>query len=231
MELLLHFLLTLKDQKQKIASKVEEYIQFLEADIKEIERRHIVKTPSETYSSVISRSSLPLSNVAFTQLENAYFSVRSQTQTAENAIVERSDKDLLRNRDRPCLAQTENEEKNKGGKATNCIEAFFEGLCKFTRYRKFEVCGTLRNNGLLNSSNVICSLSFDRDEDYIASAGVSKKIKVFEFNALLNDEVDIHYPVVEMSNKSKLSCVCWNNYIKNFLASTDYDGVVQVCTS
>ena len=75
---------------------------------------------------------------------------------------------------------------------------------------------------------MICSLSFDRDEDYFASAGISKKIKIFDFNTLCNDCVDIHYPTVEMSNRSKLSCVCWNNYIKNYLASTDYDGVVKL---
>ncbi|GKE23950.1 SPA1-related 2-like protein isoform X1 [Tanacetum coccineum] len=67
----------------------------------------------------------------------------------------------------------------------------------------------------------------DQDEDYIATAGVSKKIKVYDFNALLNDSVDIHYPAVEMSNKSKLSWICWNGYMRNYLASTDYDGVVK----
>jgi protein suppressor of PHYA-105 1 len=86
----------------------------------------------------------------------------------------------------------------------------------------------LRNSDLLSSANVIYALSFDRDEDYIAAGGISKKIKIFDLNAASNDSVDIQYPVVEMSNKSKLSCVCWNSYIKNHLASTDYDGVVQV---
>ncbi|KAE8721483.1 Detected protein of confused Function [Hibiscus syriacus] len=84
-----------------------------------------------------------------------------------------------------------------------------------------------RNRDLINSANVICTLSFDRNEDYIATAGISKRIKIFEFDAFMNDSIDIHYPVVEMSNKSKISCVCWNNYINNYLASTDYDGVVQ----
>ncbi|KAF6167597.1 hypothetical protein GIB67_031180 [Kingdonia uniflora] len=32
----------------------------------------------------------------------------------------------------------------------------------------------------------------------------------------------------ELSSKSKPSCICWNNYIKNYLTSTDYDGVVQI---
>lgn len=107
-------------------------------------------------------------------------------------------------------------------------EPFFEGLCKFASYSRFEVCGSLKNGDFMSSTNVVCTLSFDRDEDYIAAAGISKKIKVFEFGALLNDSIDIHYPTVEMSNKSKISSVCWNNYIKNYLASTDYDGVVQM---
>ncbi|KAI3713553.1 hypothetical protein L1987_72132 [Smallanthus sonchifolius] len=33
---------------------------------------------------------------------------------------------------------------------------------------------------------------------------------------------------VEMPNKSKLSSICWNSYIRNYLASTDYDGVVKI---
>ncbi|KAJ9556057.1 hypothetical protein OSB04_010671 [Centaurea solstitialis] len=75
----------------------------------------------------------------------------------------------------------------------------------------FEACGTLKMGNLLNSANVICSLSFDRDENYIAAAGVSKKIKIFEFVSLLQDSVDVNYPA----------------YLKNYLASADYDGVVQ----
>ncbi|KAG4968011.1 Protein SUPPRESSOR OF PHYA-105 1 [Glycine soja] len=85
--------------------------------------------------------------------------------------------------------------------------SFFEGLCKFAHYSKFEECGRLRNRDLLSSANVMCVLSFDRDEDHIAAGGVSKKIKIFDLNAISSDSVDIQYPVVEMSNKSKLSCV------------------------
>ncbi|GKD73347.1 SPA1-related 2-like protein isoform X1, partial [Tanacetum coccineum] len=65
-------------------------------------------------------------------------------------------------------------------------------------------------------------------KDYIATAGVLKKIKVYYFNALLNDSVDIHHPAVEMSNKSKLSWISWNSYMRNYLASTDYDEVVKI---
>ncbi|KAF6163230.1 hypothetical protein GIB67_025094, partial [Kingdonia uniflora] len=108
------------------------------------------------------------------------------------------------------------------------LRMFFDGLCRFARYSTFEVCETLRNADLLNSANVICSLSFDQDEDFFNAAGVSKKIKNFDFHNLLDDSIDIHYQVIELSSKSRLSCICWNNKIKNYLASTDYDGVVQI---
>lgn len=251
-DLLLHFLTSLKEQKQKDASKLVEAIQCLEADIEEVERRHhpkedltrlcfhgdssvrgrqntsVHREPSS--SDALSHSS-PVPNQEesrlmknISQLESAYFSMRSKIQLPETDVTVRQDKELLRNRENWYLTQKDEEKQIP----TDRLGAFFDGLCKYARYNKFEVCGVLRNGEFNNTSNVICSLSFDRDEDYFAAAGVSKKIKIFEFNALFNDSVDIHYPVIEMANRSKLSCVCWNNYIKNYLASTDYDGAVKL---
>ncbi|AQK97924.1 SPA1-related 3 [Zea mays] len=45
---------------------------------------------------------------------------------------------------------------------------------------------------------------------------------------IVNEHRDIHYPVVEMSNRSKLSCICWNSYMKSHIASSDFEGIVQV---
>ncbi|KAJ6797030.1 protein SPA1-RELATED 2-like [Iris pallida] len=159
------------------------------------------------------------------QLEKAYFSLRSKVELPQTTTAERFDTDILKVRDKYSRVQNDDDVCNK---STDPLGSFFEGLCKYARYSKFEVCGSLRSVDIVNPANVICSLSFDRDEDYFATAGVSKKIKIFEFGALLKDCVDIHYPLIEMSSKSKLSCVCWNSYIKNYLASTDYEGVVQL---
>ncbi|XP_021911280.1 E3 ubiquitin-protein ligase COP1-like isoform X2 [Carica papaya] len=38
----------------------------------------------------------------------------------------------------------------------------------------------------------------------------------------------MHCPVVEMSTRSKLSCLSWNKYAKNHIASSDYEGIVTV---
>lgn len=38
----------------------------------------------------------------------------------------------------------------------------------------------------------------------------------------------LHYPVLEISSRSRLSSVCWSGYIKGHLAAADYEGVVQL---
>ncbi|XP_057521153.1 protein SPA1-RELATED 2 isoform X2 [Amaranthus tricolor] len=244
-ELLLHFLLSVKEQKQKDASKLVEDLGCIESDIKELERRHNMKIPltsacsAEALRYASERGYLYEGNGPSTcasdggdsrflknvnQLESVYFSARSQTHVSINGSVVRADRELLESRENWYLDQD-------GDGSLRPLDdrgAFFEGLCKYARYSKVKVCGTIRNSDITNSTNVVCSLSFDRDEDYFAAAGVSKKIKIFDFHALYDNSVDIHYPVIEMSNKSKLSCVCWNNYIRNYLASTDYDGIVKL---
>ena len=57
--------------------------------------------------------------------------------------------------------------------------------------------------------NYLCSFSnysieFDKDNDFFAIAGVTKKIKVFEYGTVIMDAVDIHYPVHEMACNSKI---------------------------
>ncbi|GER56502.1 SPA1-related 4 [Striga asiatica] len=108
------------------------------------------------------------------------------------------------------------------------INSFLEGLCKYLAFSKLKVKADLKQGDLLNSSNLVCSLSFDRDGEFFATAGVNKKIKVFEYSSIVNEHRDIHYPVVEMAGRSKLSSICWNGYIKSQIASSNFEGVVQV---
>lgn len=247
------FLLSLKDRKQGQACKLIEDIRCLEEDISKVMRRHLSGASSDfscahkefsskrehgfclgdPVSSGVSSRLFSASDMNGThlmksiiQLDDAYFSARSQMRVMETAPAIGSNKDVLNNLDNHVRYDTQDLSINK--KSGDPLGAFFDGLSKYACQRKFKECGTLRNADLLNSSNAICSLSFDRDEDYIATAGVSKKIKIFDFGALVDDSLDIHYPSVEMSNKSRLSSVCWSNYFKSYLASTDYEGVVKI---
>lgn len=240
-ELLLHFLTTLKEQKERHISKLKQNLDFLHTDLQDVERRNVQRMSlihpvkdSSIFQSVLHGYSKPPTAsesrllVKNKQLEDAYLSIRSKIQKTEPVVYERPDKDVLKGTNNWLQKMPVNDASCMNVNPHDELGVFFEGLCKYATYNKLEERGTLRSGDLLNSANVVCSISFDRDEDFIATAWVSKKIKIFEFDNLLNDSADIHYPVAEMSNKSMLSCVCWNSYIKNYLASTDYDGTIQV---
>ncbi|GAB2298935.1 coatomer subunit alpha [Dionaea muscipula] len=108
------------------------------------------------------------------------------------------------------------------------LEDFQSVLTAFTRYSRMRVVAELRDGDLFHSANIISSIEFDRDDELFATAGVSKQIKVFDFNSVVNDPTNIHCPVVEMTTRSKLLCLSWNKYTKNHIASSDYEGIVTI---
>ncbi|KAK2152353.1 hypothetical protein LSH36_330g00012, partial [Paralvinella palmiformis] len=83
-------------------------------------------------------------------------------------------------------------------------------------------------DGFNRSTNVSAIIEFDRDCDYFAIAGVTKKIKVFEYGTVIRDQVDMHYPILEMLCNSKISSIVWSSYHKGMLASADYEGTVTL---
>lgn len=108
------------------------------------------------------------------------------------------------------------------------LDAFRESLVKFSRYSSCKTLATLGYSSDLSNGSIVSGIEFDKDNEYFAIAGVTKRIKVYDYLAVIRDVVDIHYPVVEMVSNSKISCVVWNSYHKNILASSDYDGTVTI---
>jgi hypothetical protein len=43
-----------------------------------------------------------------------------------------------------------------------------------------------------------------RDDEHFATAGVTRKIKVFNFASVVNSVVDVHFPTREMQCRSKI---------------------------
>lgn len=111
----------------------------------------------------------------------------------------------------------------------NGLDEFRENLVKFSKFNALRPIATLNyGTDIFNNSTIVSSIEFDKDDEYFAIAGVTKRIKVFEYDCVLRDTVDIHYPCVEMISSSKISCVSWNSYRKNTVASSDYEGAVCV---
>ncbi|KAI3936989.1 hypothetical protein MKX01_015204 [Papaver californicum] len=190
-------------------------------------------TEIEKQESILSKSSRLMKN--FKKLEAAYFSTRLRATKPKTRPRNRYSG--MNGDGKGSIVMTEGssvdnfsskEGNSEESKRTGWIEPFLDGLCKYLSYSKLKVKADLKQGDLLNSSNLVCSLNFDRDKEFFATAGVNKKIKVFECDSILSEDRDIHYPVVEMASKSKISSLCFNSYIKSQIASSDFDGVLQV---
>uniref|UniRef100_A0A2P2MKH6 Protein SPA1-RELATED 3 isoform X1 n=1 Tax=Rhizophora mucronata TaxID=61149 RepID=A0A2P2MKH6_RHIMU len=170
----------------------------------------------------------------FRKLESAYFLTRCRPVRSSgkphirHSYVSSDSRSSIVVTERSSINSIAPKEENNVSKQNAWISPFLEGLCRYLSFSKIKVKANLKQGDLLNSSNLVCSLSFDRDAEFLATAGVNKKIKVFDCNTIINEEHDIHYPVVEMASRSKLSSICWNSYIKSQIASSNFEGVVQV---
>ncbi|XP_010509945.1 PREDICTED: E3 ubiquitin-protein ligase COP1 isoform X1 [Camelina sativa] len=111
---------------------------------------------------------------------------------------------------------------------SNGLADFQSVFTTFTRYSRLRVIAEIRHGDIFHSANIVSSIEFDRDDELFATAGVSRCIKVFDFSSVVNEPADMQCPIVEMSTRSKLSCLSWNKHEKNHIASSDYEGIVTV---
>ncbi|PWZ30005.1 Protein SPA1-RELATED 4 [Zea mays] len=181
--------------------------------------------------NVLSKSSRLMKNLK--KLETAYFLTRSKLAKQVGNQINSCNRVVKRTTGSAVGTEASSIddfslERQYGRRQRGWVNSFLEGLCKYLSFSKLKVRAELKHCDSLNSSNLVCSVGFDRDREFFATAGVNKKIKVFEYNMIVNEHRDIHYPVVEMSNRSKLSCISWNSYMKSHIASSDFEGIVQV---
>jgi len=112
------------------------------------------------------------------------------------------------------------------------LNEFGRTLSHVSRFHDFKVLATLSYSAdLITSSNIVSSIEFDKDNEFFAIAGVTRKIKLFEYANVIGSGVDIHCPSAELSCGAKISCVSFSGYYKNRLASSDYDGKVNIWDS
>lgn len=113
------------------------------------------------------------------------------------------------------------------------FDDFSNTVAKFTQYESLQAEATLYySTELFQTTSIVSSIDFDCDADYFAVAGVTKKIKIYDYKRVVNKSIDqIHTPEQIMDCQSKISCVTWNKYHKNKLASSEYDGSVALWDS
>ncbi|KAD6794534.1 hypothetical protein R6Q59_021490 [Mikania micrantha] len=212
-EMLLEFLLTLQQRKQKTADYLQKDLSFLSSDLQQVTQLLAsVKRKGDSNSMNISK------NDNFAIMGSRKRIKRTPKGYEESSRVMKNFKKL-----ESAYFLARNRAANSGW-----MNPFMDGLSKYMSLSKLKVKADLKQGDLLNSSNLVCSLSFDRDGEFFATAGVNKKIKVFEYDSILNENQDIHFPLVDIPTRSKISSICWNRYIKSQCASSNFEGVVQV---
>eukprot|EP00049_Salpingoeca_infusionum_P012088 m.214393 g.214393 ORF g.214393 m.214393 type:complete len:688 (+) comp15101_c0_seq3:73-2136(+) len=109
------------------------------------------------------------------------------------------------------------------------LDSFQKKLSMLTKYSRLEHICELAYGALFQSASIVSSIEFDKDERYFAAAGVGKKIKVFDYAAVIDESITKHHtPIIAMECRTKISCLSWNSFFTERLASSDYDGVISV---
>ena len=128
--------------------------------------------------------------------------------------------------------------RSSGSRRVQMLGQFTTDIDKLTRYSSLQSRATLMHVARLpetaaavdvfKPSNIVSSIEFDRDSEFVATAGVTKRIKIFEFANITANLTDVHFPIREIPTQAKLSWVCWNPYIRHHLVSSDYEGFVTL---
>ena len=108
------------------------------------------------------------------------------------------------------------------------LHAFGRDLSQATRKTTLRTIADVSLGDVHSFGEMICCTGWDRDAEYIATAGISKRLRIFEVDPLINSGAAVHCPVAEMKASAKLSSMTWNPYIKHTVATADYEGVVSL---
>uniref|UniRef100_A0AAF5Q6T2 RING-type domain-containing protein n=1 Tax=Wuchereria bancrofti TaxID=6293 RepID=A0AAF5Q6T2_WUCBA len=116
------------------------------------------------------------------------------------------------------------------GPCCDTLDDFSRVLHGMSQYGSFRRLASLNYNvaDATAALSIVSSIEFDKDSEFFILAGVAKRIKVYEFQSVIENTDTLHYPVTQLQCTSKISNVSWNPYCKNTLASSDYDGTVQL---
>jgi len=251
LEILKDFLSQIKRKKQQELDKLMEEVTYLEQDLKVVEgkidshsseyqsllQNHVVPTTPTIVHKVSSGTCFPLGdspeqdstchdgfNLTRHSAQNFHKGWSSENSAARRKRIYQHFDDL-----ETCYFNMKKGNISDEVKVEDGLESITQTLAKFTQFTKCKPLATLNYaSDIYNGSSIVSSIEFDRDCDYFAIAGVTKKIKVFEYGQVIRDVVDIHYPSYEMTCNSKISCISWSQYHRGMLSSSDYEGTVTI---
>ena len=101
-------------------------------------------------------------------------------------------------------------------------------LLSISKHNKLKLEVEIPSGDMLQKSAIISSIGFNKKQEYFATAGVSKRIKIYDIQNVLEDRFRIPCPVLELTWRTKLSDLVWNSHHSAQLATSDYDGMISV---
>lgn len=220
--LLLHFLRHARAQKEVELRRIRNELELLQNDISATELHcSAQRVPSDT---PISPNSVPV-------LEN------SAPESSDGLADSRKRQKIISN-----FRELETYYMNtvgchSGEHRKRALKHFTDDLFKLTQYSRLRERATLIHvaripdsvgGDVFRTSNIVSSMEFDRDSEFLATAGVTRRIKIFEFTHVTRNLTDVHYPVREIPSQAKLSWLCWNPFIRHHMVSSDYEGSVKI---
>ncbi|KAJ6363873.1 hypothetical protein OIU76_028912 [Salix suchowensis] len=198
MRILLEFLCCLRKQKLDELNEIQTDLQYIKEDINAVERQRIEICRAKDRCSLKLRM--------FADDPNSQFVTQSGPIASKKKWVHAQFNDLQdcylqkrRNWARQAYKEEERDTDIMNREGYNPgLEDFKSVLTNFTRYSRLRAVAELRHGDLFHSANIVSSIEFDRDDELFATAGVSRRIKIFEFSSVMNEPADAHCPVVEI---------------------------------
>ena len=115
-----------------------------------------------------------------------------------------------------------------GAALSEAFASFGGELAQCVRKTRLKIVADVSHGDVHSFGEMICSVGWDRDGEFVATAGINKRLRVYETRAMTDLGAAVQCPVTEMRVGSKLSSLQWNPYVKRMLASADYDGAVRL---
>ena len=84
----------------------------------------------------------------------------------------------------------------------------------------------LPHGDALHGASILSSIEFDLDNEFFATAGVAKRIRLFDFRRVLGAAGAA--PALELLARSKVSSLSFSKGVKSHVACSDYAGAVSV---
>ena len=132
-----------------------------------------------------------------------------------------------------CYFETRLGESNHGHNNSELNDFGLKSFCndfeKFFRYKSMKLLALMNYSHVSSNSTVIVSsIEFDKNNEFFAVAGIMRKIKIYNYSAVIEHPFKDPQDDLELMSTSKISCLSWNSAHENYLCSSDYEGTVIV---